>query len=64
MSDKAGLKWKGYHVPLSEKGEEAKDEERRFAKEKKVFVRGWTGTTWPGKKCGHPYTVDGSKLVT
>lgn len=60
--DKAGLKWKGYNVPINDEVELDRDEEGITEKPKKTGDRGWAGKGWPGRKCGNPFTADGREL--
>ncbi|KAJ7365569.1 28S ribosomal protein S5, mitochondrial [Desmophyllum pertusum] len=61
--DKAGLKWQGFNAPLRTGAEDPSDHEERPVRVKRTFDRGWTGRSWPGKKCGHPITADGVELT-
>lgn len=40
-----------------------RDEEGITEKPKKTGDRGWAGKGWPGRKCGNPFTADGSEFV-
>ncbi|KAL9954467.1 hypothetical protein ACROYT_G042008 [Oculina patagonica] len=66
--DKAGLKWQGFNAPVKRGKEQqrslpADEEPERPVRLRRIFERGWTGRTWPGRKCGHPVTPDGEELT-
>ena len=65
LLDQAGLKWKGYNVPMNEGAEIDRDDKStaEAVQAKKTFARGWAGKSWPGRSCGRPFTPDGSEFV-
>lgn len=67
---KAGLKWQGFNVPIiledgSEAGKRRSTEDDDKYKKgfgKRWHQKGWSGTSWPGRKVGHPESPDGGRL--
>ncbi|XP_048586545.1 28S ribosomal protein S5, mitochondrial isoform X3 [Nematostella vectensis] len=62
---RGGTQWEGFNAPVILEGDvvekgrlPGKEDDQEFRRPGQWFERGWSGTTWPGRKAGNPQRSD------